>query len=770
MHIFISYGHDANTPIVDRIEADLRAANHTTWRDTDGIKSGDAWRQRIIEGLRTTDWVLAFLSKHATRNPGVCRDEIAIALGMKGGAISTVLLEPSGQVDPPPQVSDTQWVDMADWATRQAGDPATFETWYQAKFAEIAGIFSDPDNIRYADDIRELTARLKPEPQGADILPLIQGFVGREWLLKRVLAWRNDPDRTHLFWLAGRPGQGKSAFAAWIAHYHRADVIALNLCRFGVDHRNDPRHVLRTLAFQIATRLPEYRGELLTLLRDRDPDGAEMARRGPADLFHFLLLQRLDRIDGGRHRQPFLIVIDGLDETMRTIDGVRRSELAELLAQEAEALPRWIGVLATGRPESPLEPLFALQYRLVIDDEADRNTDDLRDYAQAWLGRAKPGLVDRIVQAAQGNFAYVTALRKAVTAGRIDLQRDSDLPRGLFALYHRWFARQFPDQARYDADIRPVLSVLATAGGPVPEATLADLFGWNVPRKLAIKAALGSLFVWPESGVVPFHLTLRDWLTDEGALDGPGERFVVDLTGGRERLRRYLWDRFVGAAKDRDGDALDAFALAELPRLLATRKDRDLAADIAAAGGLQGLAVHAAALAEAVEKSFAWTLALAWWGLTARLAAAMGDEGLAWRAYALARSGDVHTTLGDTQPTLATTRAALSIYQRLAAADPGNARWQRDLSISHNKIGDVLVAQGNLPDALAAYRAGMAIRERLAVADSGNAEWQRDLSVSHERIGNVLVAQGNLPDALAAYRAGMAIAERLAAADPGNAQ
>ena len=36
----------------------------------------------------------------------------------------------------------------------------------------------------------------------------------------------------------------------------------------------------------------------------------------------------------------------------------------------------------------------------------------------------------------------------------------------------------------------------------------------------------------------------------------------------------------------------------------------------------------------------------------------------------------------------------------LAKADPGNAGWQRDLSVSYNKIGDVLVAQGNLPEAL----------------------------------------------------------------------
>ena len=104
--------------------------------------------------------------------------------------------------------------------------------------------------------------------------------------------------------------------------------------------------------------------------------------------------------------------------------------------------------------------------------------------------------------------------------------------------------------------------------------------------------------------------------------------------------------------------------------------------------------------------------------------------------------------------------------------------WQRDLSVSHNKIGDVLVAQGDLPGAMESYRASLAIRERLAKSDPGSAGgrgsattlgWQRDLSVSHEKIGDVLVAQGDLPGALESYRARHAIAERLAKSDPGNA-
>jgi hypothetical protein len=88
--------------------------------------------------------------------------------------------------------------------------------------------------------------------------------------------------------------------------------------------------------------------------------------------------------------------------------------------------------------------------------------------------------------------------------------------------------------------------------------------------------------------------------------------------------------------------------------------------------------------------------------------------------------------------------------------------------VSYEKIGDVLVAQGNLPDALKSYRDGLAIMDLLAKADPGNAGWQRDLSVSYENIGDVLVTQGNLPDTLKSYRDRLAIMDLLAKA-PGNA-
>lgn len=94
--------------------------------------------------------------------------------------------------------------------------------------------------------------------------------------------------------------------------------------------------------------------------------------------------------------------------------------------------------------------------------------------------------------------------------------------------------------------------------------------------------------------------------------------------------------------------------------------------------------------------------------------------------------------------------------ERRAQADPSNVGWQRDLSVSHDRIGDSLAAQGRGDDALSAYRKALAIRERLAAADPSNAEWQRDLIVSHVKLAQL----GD--DTVSRYRAALGVGQNLA--------
>lgn len=78
MGIFLSYGHDANEELLRRIKVDLEK-----------------------------------------RGPDVCLDELAIAIGVKGGNIQTILVESQVEVKTPPSIGHIQWLDMHDWKQRR---------------------------------------------------------------------------------------------------------------------------------------------------------------------------------------------------------------------------------------------------------------------------------------------------------------------------------------------------------------------------------------------------------------------------------------------------------------------------------------------------------------------------------------------------------------------------------------------------------------------------------------------------------------------------
>ena len=107
-------------------------------------------------------------------------------------------------------------------------------------------------------------------------------------------------------------------------------------------------------------------------------------------------------------------------------------------------------------------------------------------------------------------------------------------------------------------------------------------------------------------------------------------------------------------------------------------------------------------------------------------------------------------------------RASLAVIERLTNAAPGNTAWQRDLSITLNKLGDVQIAQSDFAGAQKSYTDGFAVMERLANADPSNTGWQRDLAVSYGKLAAVFRMTGDSAQALNALQRGQAIIARMA--------
>jgi tetratricopeptide (TPR) repeat protein len=158
-------------------------------------------------------------------------------------------------------------------------------------------------------------------------------------------------------------------------------------------------------------------------------------------------------------------------------------------------------------------------------------------------------------------------------------------------------------------------------------------------------------------------------------------------------------------------------------------------------------------------------------GVIERLAAS-DPANAAWQrdlSVSLDKLGDLAVAQGDLAGALRCFTQSQTIAERLAASDPANAVWQFDLGISNERLGDLAVAQGKLDEALVFHTKRKDIINALAASDPANAAWQRDLSVSLNRLGELAVAQGDLAGALRRFTECHAIFERLAASDPANA-
>ena len=93
--------------------------------------------------------------------------------------------------------------------------------------------------------------------------------------------------------------------------------------------------------------------------------------------------------------------------------------------------------------------------------------------------------------------------------------------------------------------------------------------------------------------------------------------------------------------------------------------------------------------------------------------------------------------LSNTSLSSPTYRDGLDIAERLTKSDPGNAGWQRDLSVSHMRIADVARKSGDATTARAEFAAAREISARLAALSPDNADWKADLAYIDEQLAGL---------------------------------
>ncbi|MBL8692494.1 MAG: tetratricopeptide repeat protein [Planctomycetes bacterium] len=131
--------------------------------------------------------------------------------------------------------------------------------------------------------------------------------------------------------------------------------------------------------------------------------------------------------------------------------------------------------------------------------------------------------------------------------------------------------------------------------------------------------------------------------------------------------------------------------------------------------------------------------------------------------------GDLMRALGQGDQAKAFFEKALQIAERLARSEPDRADFQRDLSVSYNQLGDLMRALGQGDQAKTFFEKCHAILKRLARSEPDRADFQRDLSVSYNQLGDLMRALGQGDQAKAFFEKALQIAERLARSEPDRA-
>ena len=771
INVFFSYAHDDEdfengAVVVDRLKQlieEKSGGKIKIWLDTYSIPRNKDWRELITSGIVESDRFVGFMSRKALRDPGVCRDELGIAVGSRYGIISCVLLEGERTLNPPAEFTERQWIDLSDWKKKRDEGEAEFERFLNDAADELIGILRDPETLRFNHEVKKLKESLGisavDEMTRIDELLKFK-MTGRGWLEDRINTWLNDKNGSRVMTLYADPGAGKSLFSAHF-QFANPNVIAALACDSRSEEYSQTDKITDRLAYLIALRLPDYRRQLMHILTDK----STLAKTGH-DRFNTLIATPLSRVIDGE-RSAKLIIIDGLDEA-------KSGALAEFIRSYHDKLKPYIRILITARPERMLKRQLAPSAEfscteLNLDDYAEMNDADIRQYYEENLEdllKDRPGrdvFMDRLVEASSGIFCYaftiLPQLRESLEKG--EPLESMTFPKGLTDLLLKTFLRKFgePDASgsveKYNAFVREPLSMVAASPYALPLKTLQKMQGWMNARLEDFLRPLETMLDLSGGFIRLFHKSFTDWLNDSKA----SAAFYAPQEDGIRSLAAACFKAF-----EQGTDEMDEYELANASRLLRSagmKKEYEQLTD--SSEYTFALKKLAKAYADDRQHERAAELYLEYARIFKEKCENSGDPDQAHEAVL----GSIYVcraliNMLDYPAAEAAANAALEIAEEFAENFPDDPNLQRDRSVSYGILGDIAKARNDYSAAEGYYAKALEIREKLAEKYPEDPNLQRDLSVSYERLGYIAAARNVYNAAGWYYAKAIEISGRLA--------
>ena len=547
LNIFISYGHKETTThrnvpeVVDAIVEEFEKRNHHIWLDVEKLSSPNStnwpdsdWRSAIYSAINKSDNVVGFLSEKALREHGVCLDELSIAVSLPGRKIVTVLLESQKSMKIPPTVSRIQWVDMSDWQKHYdfANDCFFDDGYFDEKFLEIADRIEQEENQIYQYDINFLLQTLNPSNTvKTDLFDFLKSerdengnyiYEERLWLKDKIIDFIGS--EKHYLLLTGGPGYGKSQFLAHCIHNIK-DVYAYYFIKYHkTEGANNCNLILRTLAFEVAAKMPDYRRSLIDSIKlypkfseERLGDiSSYFSELSDMQLFEQLFhCDTIHFVDGDPGK--VVISIDALDES--EING--KNAIVDLLLTTKRLWPSFFKFILTSRETGNILGRFDyfendVQIMRLDTSESD---EDVEKYLRKRLSREEidDSEFSELTARCEKTFIYARLLIQSIKEGFIELKTIDDilrLPKGYKGLMMDYFDKIFTDE-EFDK-IKLPLGILVANGGSINTHVLEHIVSesqrfWTVDDFIL---KMKSFVVRQGDNISFYHKALNDWLKD----------------------------------------------------------------------------------------------------------------------------------------------------------------------------------------------------------------------------------------------------------------
>ena len=365
----------------------------------------------------------------------------------------------------------------------------------------------------------------------------------RKSVLKDIEHWLASEHGQRVFWLNGLAGTGKSTIAQTFADATFSDgkLGASFFCSRDCEDRSNLQKIFPTLAFQLACSYPDFRKELLRVLKER-PNAGQGS-----------LCSQMEKLIIGPLKVtqiPTLIIIDALDECK---DDEPASTILSILSRYVDQIPA-VKFFITGRPEPRIRTGFRLETLVPITEvlklhevkpeAVDRDIGLFFQTQLANLSRDRsdfdltedwpsPSDVKILCKKAAGFFIYASTVVKFVTSESDPLPERlaliTSLPEstveegksGVDQLYtavlQQAFSHTHTDNHQKYHHFQTIVGTVLLLFNPLSIKGLSELMGYSTQRIRSTIRPLYSLLLIPENIEDPiriFHKSFPDFLTN----------------------------------------------------------------------------------------------------------------------------------------------------------------------------------------------------------------------------------------------------------------